>query len=710
MKKPVKKTRSKTPQADEMRSQVEKIVRDKAASLPEDQRVLSPEEARQTLHELRVLQIELQMQNEELHQAQAELEAERARYFDLYHLAPVGYLTVSEKGLIMEANTFAAILLGVTRGTLIKQLFSQFILPEDQDLYYRHRKKLLKTSEPQACELRLLKKDGTIFWTLLEARTTQDGQGASLSRVVLSDITEQKLKEKVLQESEVRFRELFNRMSSGVAVYEVVDNGGDFIFRDFNPAAEKIEKVSRKDIIGKRVSEAFPGVETFGVFEVFQRVWQTGKPEYYPENIYKDERDIGSWRENWVFKLPTGEIVAIYNDITERKRAEDEKTRLEAQLHQAQKMESVGRLAGGVAHDFNNMLAVILGHAELALIKIGPEQPFHADLEEIRKAAERSANLTRQLLAFARKQTITPKVLDLNETVEGMLKMLRILIGEDIDLAWLPGKGAGPVKVDPSQIDQILANLCVNARDAIAGVGRITIETNTTTFDEGYHSHHLDFEPREYVQLIVSDNGCGMDKETLANVFEPFFTTKEEGKGTGLGLATVYGIVKQNKGFINVYSKPGKGTTFTIYLPRHEGVAQVQEEGAAELALGGHETILLVEDEPAILNIARMMLLRLGYTVLAASSPREASRLAEEYASSKIHLLVTDVVMPDMNGPDLARNLVSVYPHLKSLFISGYTADVVAHYGVLDKGVHFIRKPFSIKELAAKVRETMDGK
>jgi PAS domain S-box-containing protein len=382
--------------------------------------------------------------------------------------------------------------------------------------------------------------------------------------------------------------------------------------------------------------------------------------------------------------------------------------KLEEQLRQAQKMESVGRLAGGVAHDFNNMLGVILGHTEMALDETDPETPVHASLQVVEQAAKRSAALTRQLLTFARKQTVAPKVIDLNDTVEGMLNMLRRLIGEDIDLFLKPGSGLQPVKVDPSQIDQLLANLCVNARDAIAGVGKITIETASATFDEAYCAEHLGSVPGEYVLLAVSDDGCGMDQETLGHIFEPFFTTKEQGKGTGLGLASVFGMVKQNKGFINVYSEPNQGTTFKIYLPRHEKSAKGQEQATILPAERGQETILLVEDEPAILEMTTMMLTRLGYTVLPANTPREAIRLADEY-QGRIDLLMTDVVMPDMNGRDLAANLLAHYPDLKRLFMSGYTANVIAHHGVLDEGVHFIQKPFSMKDLGGKLRKALEG-
>ncbi|MBI5590100.1 MAG: PAS domain S-box protein [Deltaproteobacteria bacterium] len=402
------------------------------------------------------------------------------------------------------------------------------------------------------------------------------------------------------------------------------------------------------------------------------------------------------------------EILTVARDITERKRAVEEKIKLEGQLRQAQKMESVGRLAGGVAHDFNNMLGIILGHTEMAMDKVDPAHPLISDLEEIHKAASRSADLTRQLLAFARKQTIAPKVLDLNETVEGMLRMLRRLIGEDVDLAWLPGNSIWQIMMDPSQIDQMLANLCVNARDAIADVGKVTIETGNAVFEEAYCADHPGFVPGQYVLLSVSDSGNGMDDETRDKIFEPFFTTKAIGEGTGLGLSTVYGIVKQNKGFINVFSEPGQGTTFKIHLPRHIAQAtRIQKAESPEPAAHGHETILLVEDEPAILKMTKMMLERLGYTVIAVPTPGEAIRTVAA-GPGLIDLIMTDVIMPEMNGRDLVNHLLSSSSNLKSLFMSGYTSNVIAHHGVLDPGVNFIQKPFSIKNLAAKVRETLD--
>jgi two-component system cell cycle sensor histidine kinase/response regulator CckA len=380
---------------------------------------------------------------------------------------------------------------------------------------------------------------------------------------------------------------------------------------------------------------------------------------------------------------------------------------LAAQFQQAQKMEAVGLLAGGVAHDYNNMLNVILGYAELALLKVDQAHSLHADLEEIIKAVKHSTAITRQLLTFARKQTIIPMVLDLNQNVESMLKMLRRLIGENINLVWLPEAGHCPVKMDPSQIDQILINLCVNARDAIADIGKVTIETGNAFFDETYCAQHNGFVAGKYVLLAVSDDGCGMGKEILNQIFEPFFTCKEVGEGTGLGLSTVHSIVKQNNGFINVYSEPENGTTFRIYLPRHtDRAVDTRHESTAEIPPSCGETVLVVEDEPALLTIAKVMLEELGYRVLTAGTPGEAIELAEEHAN-EIQLLITDVVMPKMNGRDLAEWMHSLYPGMKILFMSGYPANMIVHRGVLGEDRNFIQKPFSMQDLAVKVRDAV---
>ncbi|MEE4362864.1 MAG: ATP-binding protein [Desulfotignum sp.] len=422
-------------------------------------------------------------------------------------------------------------------------------------------------------------------------------------------------------------------------------------------------------------------------------VWQDHNP--VTGKFYVNHDRAIKWTDGRIVKLQ------VATDITDHKKMEE-------QLRQAQKMEAVGTLAGGVAHDFNNMLGVISGHAELALKKADPEDNLYRDLMQIHSAANRSAGITRQLLAFARKQTISPKVLDLNDTVKKMLKMLGRLIGEDIDLLWEPAEDVCTVNMDPSQIDQILANLCVNARDAIAGVGRITIETGNIRFDQTYCDTHAGFVPGEFVLLAVSDNGCGMDQITQKNLFEPFYTTKKPGKGTGLGLATVYGIVKQNSGFINVYSETGMGSTFRIYLPRHTGVpGRITEESVSPMPLGKKETILIVEDEATILEMLESMLESLGYTPLSADTPGRAIQIAREH-TAPIHLLMTDVVMPEMNGRHLAEKMADICPQLKIVFMSGYTANVIAHQGVLHEDVHFLQKPFSMEDLAKKIRKVLD--
>jgi ABC-type amino acid transport substrate-binding protein/signal transduction histidine kinase len=427
--------------------------------------------------------------------------------------------------------------------------------------------------------------------------------------------------------------------------------------------------------------------------------------------------------EQSLFRELVGDVAyALYAMENAQHRREEEAKResLEARLRQAQKMESVGRLAGGVAHDFNNMIMGVMGYAELCRESIAPDHPAREWLDEITREVERSANLTRQLLAFARKQTIAPHVLDLNDAVGNMLKMLRRLIGENIDLTWQPGAELWPVKLDPGQVDQILANLCVNARDAIVlpalpgtpprqtgGTGKVTIETGNVSIDKEYCAEHIEASPGEFVVLAVSDNGCGMGRETLDNIFEPFFTTKGIGEGTGLGLATVHGIVKQNEGFVNVYSEPGNGTTFRIYLPRvAEAAANRKQAPETAAPLRGTETILLVEDEKSIRVTLGLFLKDLGYTVLSTDSPAAALGLAAEQADG-IDLLLTDVVMPGMSGRELAERLAPDHPAMKVFYMSGYTANVIAHRGILEEGVHFVSKPVSRDVLAAKVREVL---
>lgn len=532
--------------------------------------------------------------------------------------------------------------------------------------------------------------DGTIIWSGYNVDITERKHAFEEIRKANA----------ALLESEERFKALHNASFGGIVIH---DNG---IILECNKGLSEITGFAYEELIGMN-----------GLYlisdDTRDKVLQNIKTGYEKPYEAKGVRKNG---EEYPLRLEAREIpykgktarVVEFRDITENKRAEKEKDELERQLVQSQKLESIGRLAGGVAHDFNNMLSVIIGHTEMGLFKIGPDSDLYENLEEIREATKRSADLTHQLLAFARKQTISPKVVDLNKIIASTLSMLKRLIGEDIELKWFPCKEMWDVRVDPGQIDQILTNLCVNSRDAFKDGGDITIETDTVVLDKGYCVNHPEIIPGEYVLLAVSDSGCGMNAETLSNIFEPFYTTKEPGQGTGLGLSTVYGIVKQNQGVIDVSSELDKGTTFRIYLPRcmtkeETLVSEVKKKSPKE----GKETILLVEDEEAILKMITSVLERFGYQVLAADTPGKAIHLAQDY-DGDIQLLLTDVIMPEMNGRDLAKNILSFYPNIHRLFMSGYTADLIAHHGVLDEGVNFINKPFSSNALVAKIREILD--
>ncbi|MGE0084319.1 MAG: PAS domain S-box protein [Desulfococcaceae bacterium] len=579
--------------------------------------------------------------------------------------------------------------------------------PDDRDRVVEAIMESGRTLQTFYCELRVVLPRQGLRWLWSQAHPERLADGSTLWHGIISDITE-----RVQAQDALREKEEFQRTLIAASPLAIISYTADGSVLSWSTAAERIFGWQEKEVLGRFIpivpKDQYDGfanlrksVTEGGTFSQIELTQQCRDGSLIGVSLSMSPiRD----KENRV-----SAIMAVLEDITDRRKAEEEKNKLQAQLIQAQKMESVGRLAGGVAHDYNNMLSVILGYTEMALEKLTPEDRLRPDLEEIKAAARRSADITRQLLAFSRQQTIAPRVLSLNETVESMLRMLRRLIGENIDLSWYPGACLWPVYMDPIQLDQILVNLCVNARDAISDVGKISIETGIKTFDQAYCADHADFMPGDFVLLSVSDDGCGMDRATLDKIFEPFFTTKEIGRGTGLGLATVYGIVRQNSGFINVYSEPGQGTIFRIYLPRHKAAAeQVQKKDSAAPADAlGSETILLVEDEHTILKMTAMMTERLGYKVLTAGTPDEAIGLAGGH-SGRINLLITDVVMPDMNGRDLSERIKSISPGIKVLFMSGYTANVIAHRGILDKTVNFIHKPFSKQDLAAKIRDVLD--
>ncbi|QXE89652.1 PocR ligand-binding domain-containing protein [Geomonas subterranea] len=501
-----------------------------------------------------------------------------------------------------------------------------------------------------------------------------------------------------LRESEERVQQIITSAQEGIIVYDC-----GLRFQVWNRYMEQLSGHSAGDVIGKLPQEVFPMLEHSGVVERLRRVLAG-------DGVTSDEVELrlpGSGRTIWhsdtlaPLKNASGEIVGVIatvRDITERKQTEE-------QLRQALKMESVGRLAGGVAHDFNNMLTVIMGQAQLAQMKIAPGHPLWQPLEQIGTAAQRSSQITRQLLAFSRKEIIEPRPVDLNQLITEAQKTLLRLIEENITLHCLPGADLWPVKMDPSQVDQVLVNLAVNARDAMPNGGVLSIHTDNVHLSQKSCQYLHDAVPGDYVQLVVSDTGVGMEAEVLEHLFEPFYTTKGVGKGTGLGLATVYGIVRQNGGFINVYSEVGHGTSFKIFLPRTSGDAPAGTQRRCADVRIGSGTVLLVEDNDMVRRVTRSYLEELGYHVIVADTPRGGIDICND-RQNKIDLVLTDVIMPGMSGNEMVHEIKAHFPEVKVLFMSGYTADLVARSGVVEEGMHFIQKPFDISTLSVKIEDT----
>ena len=551
-------------------------------------------------------------------------------------------------------------------------------------------------------EHRLKTGDGQWKWVLGRGRVVELSEDGKPARMVgtMTDISERKKTEQALKESEERFKALHNASFGGIAIHDM----GRII--DVNQGLAAITGFDMQELVGMDglllIAPDFRRM-------VMGHIRSGGEKPYEVMGIRKNGETYPLRLEARNIPFRGKPVRAVeFRDITDEKKAEAEHHKLLGQLTQARKMEAVGRLAGGVAHDFNNMLSIIIGNTEMALEDLEPGHQARGNLTEVQHAAERSADLTKQLLAFARKQTIDPKVLDLNRVIHEMINMLKRLIGEGIQLSWQPGDGLWSVKIDPTQIHQILVNLCINAKDAIRDIGCITIQSGNVCMDENSIQQNPDAAFGDFVFIRVQDNGCGMNQDTVSNLFEPFFTTKEVGKGSGLGLATVYGIVKQNEGFITVSSLPEKGTCFEIFLPRHiGGNACLPPLQINDRALHGTETVLLVEDETAILEMAAEMLKRLGYKVFSVSTPGQAIAAAVQ-SGAFIDLLITDVVMPEMNGRQLFEQLRENYPGIKSLFMSGYTADIIADHGVLEDGISFLHKPFTRQQLAEMVRAVLD--
>lgn len=506
-----------------------------------------------------------------------------------------------------------------------------------------------------------------------------------------------------LRRSEINFRSLVTH-----APYGVCRCNSDGILLDVNPAlVAMLAYASGADLVGRNLANLYSDSQQW--FRLADHLRLLEKFQGMPADWLRDDRSIVSVRlSGRAFRDERNTIFfeLFAEDVTERRA-------LEQQLRQAQKMEAVGRLAGGIAHDFNNLLMVISGYSEFLLERIGPDPDLRSHAQEIANAAGRATSLTRQLLAFSRKQMLAPKIVDLNSVVAENVKMLTRLIGEDIDLVMVPGPDIGAVKADPGQIEQVIMNLAVNARDAMPHGGKLTIETANVTLDANYARFHAPVKPGDYVMLAISDTGVGMDADTQAHIFEPFYTTKGL-KGTGLGLSTVYGIVKQSEGYIWLYSETGKGTSFKIYLPRFSATGEML---ATQPALAqneyqdqpspGHETILLVEDEENLRRLARQFLENQGYNVIDAPDGAAAIHISQAH-QGPIHLLLTDVIMPGMNGRELANRISPTRPEMRVLYMSGYTENHIGHNGTLDQGITLLQKPFTLPALKAKVREMLD--
>ena len=629
-----------------------------------------------------------------------DLEQSMEHLQSVFRAAPIG-IGVTVDRVIKKVNQRLCEITGYTREELIDRSARIFYL-DDAEFAHVGRVKYaqIRVYDTGTMETRWRRKDGAVIDVLLSS-TPLDvrdvGKGVTFTAL---DITTRKQAEAERE----RLRVAIEQADEIIVITEP-----DGTINYVNPALEKITGYGPAEVLGRNM-----------------RILKSGKHDaaFYRE-LWRIISEGGTWKGQITNRRKNGTLytedvtispvcesdgrivnyVAVKRDITEH-------LMLTEQLQQAQKMEAVARLTGGVAHDFNNILMVIIGYTEIALAQLTPGQSLHADLEKILDAANRSTEIVRQLLTFARKQSIDPVPLDLNGSVERMLKIILRLIGENVELVWRPAGNLWLVNMDPTQVDQILANLCVNARDAIAGAGRVTIATDQLILGEESRSRLPGLIPGEFVLLSVSDNGSGIDRKTMQHIFEPFFTTKKAGEGTGLGLATVYGIIKQNNGFIDVTSEPGKGATFRIYLPRYRGEGRERrkesrmEPSRTERGRVAGETILLVEDDLTILDMEKNMLEGLGYRVLAAGRPREALRLAKRHAG-EIDLLITDVIMPELNGWELAERMAVLYPGIRQLFMSGYTADVIARHGELDEGLHFIQKPFTARDLAYRIRQVL---
>lgn len=636
------------------------------------------------------------------------LQENERKYRRIVNTSNEGIMSVNERHVVDFVNNRMADMLGYQPEEIIGKPYLFFLFNEDiPDYKAKIIMRIRGHSERYECRMR--SKDGSPIWTIISATPLLDAQNRFMGSFgMFTDITERKKTEESLRENEEKYRTLIDNMHD--AVYRCNLNG---IITFASPSAIRILGCRSLDsVIGMNIGKDFyyhpedrekflKAMNDKGKltrFEVTLKRQDNGKPVNVLTNsqFYYDRNGtiIG--------------IEGVFSDITEWKKMETERTRLEEMLLHSQKIESIGRLAGGIAHDFNNLLTAILGYTELTMHQLDPAGKLYSQLSVVMKAAQGAVNLTKQLLAFSRKQVIEPEIINLNSIIERVHKMILTLVGENIKLNIVPRHDLFTIKADPGQIEQIIINLAANARDAMPDGGELVIETANVYFNENYCSEHADLLPGDYVMMSITDTGTGMSKDILDHIFEPFFTTKEKGRGTGLGLATVYGIVKQNIGTIEVYSETGRGTVFKLYFPRSLQIAsQALKPQTKPDMPTGTETILITEDKAQVLEFSREILTRLGYKVLTAASGEEALIIAENY-KDKIHMLMTDVILPGINGRVTAERLLLMRPELKILYNSGYTAEIIDKQGMLEQGINFISKPFTTQELSFKVRTVLD--
>jgi PAS domain S-box-containing protein len=628
------------------------------------------------------------------------LRASEKRYRLLFEENLAGILRTTLEGRVLECNEAFAKMLGYASSQELAAINAQafYLRPLDRAQLIGRLQEEKSVTQQEVCFRR---KDGGPVWILTNMNLVESDDEPGTFTIIGTtfDITDRKQSREELRESQTRFA-AFMRHLPGVAFMK--NRRGQYVF--YNEAALGLFHVEPSAFLGKTDHEVWPSEYADRFVSNDTVVFRTKKPVEAVEAV-PHKQAVHYWL---IYKFPILDeneevqfIGGVGIDITERRELED-------QLRQSQKMEAVGRLAGGVAHDFNNLLTVISGYGDMIMRGLPAQDPLHSCIEEVLKASSRATSLTNQLLAFSRRQVIQPKILDLNILVANMDRMLRRVIGEHIELETLLSPGLGNVKADAGQLEQVIMNLSVNARDAMPEGGKLCIRTTNVDIPRSSRLH-ADVRPGSYVRLTVADTGKGMDAEIMIHLFEPFYTSKATGKGTGLGLSTVYGIVKQSSGEIVVESEPGSGATFHIYLPRATGATDASLASRPEQVVrSGTETILLVEDEPGVRQLVREMLNRLGYTILEAGGGAEALRIFAQHQGA-IDLLLTDVIMPQMSGRDLAQRLRTVQPALKVLYISGYTDDMLAHHGVLEPNVYLLPKPFAPDELAKKLREVLDA-